>query len=261
MKLFFQNCANEIYLSRRNDLKFDAHFHNNIEIIYIISGTTRAFAGNTECFLAPGDFFIAFPNFIHYYDNCSDDIDFFITNTPYEIFPEFSNEFNNLQPVTPKIEGVNPDAPMLFQKAIDISGKYKPQIVRAYLSGMIGMCFEKTEFVAAKNVPNSTLQEIIIYCQKHYLQNISLESMSAELHLSKSRITHILNEKLHIQFRTLINQFRLKDTEYLLTNSSLSITEIALRVGFENIRTFNRVFFEHYGVSPSAYRNKRDKKN
>lgn len=254
MKLFFQDCKNEIYLSKRNDLKFNAHFHNNIEIIYILSGTTRAFAGDVDCILNPGDFFISFPSFIHYYDNCSEDLEFLIANMPYEIFPEYLHEFNNQQPITPKIENVNPDAAILFDKTRDIHGRYKPQIIRAYLSAMIGMIFEKTEFISTKNAPNNTMQEIVTYCKKNYTHNISLDNLSADLHISKSRITHILSEKLHIQFRTLVNQFRLRDAEYLLNNSKLNITEIAMQSGFENIRTFNRVFTEHYGCSPSSYR-------
>lgn len=256
MELFFQNCKNEVYLARRHDLKFNAHFHDNIEIIYIISGTTRAFAGNQDCILCPGDFFISFPSFIHYYDNCSDDIEFLIANMPYDIFPEYSHEFNNLQPLMPKIENVDPDAAILFDKTRDVDGKYKSHIIRAYLSVMLGMIFEKTAFISIQNTPSSTIQEIVNYCKKNYTQNISLDNLSANLHISKSRITHILSEKLHIQFRTLVNQFRLNDAEYLLTNSKMNVTEIAIQSGFENIRTFNRVFAEHYHCSPSAYRKK-----
>ena len=40
----------------------------------------------------------------------------------------------------------------------------------------------------------------------------------------------------------------------LLEEKDLSVTEIALRCGFQSIRTFNEVFLEKTGATPSAFR-------
>ena len=47
--------------------------------------------------------------------------------------------------------------------------------------------------------------------------------------------------------------------QHLLVNSELSVSEIALRCGFSGIYPFSRFFSKHSGMSPSAYRKKREK--
>ena len=41
---------------------------------------------------------------------------------------------------------------------------------------------------------------------------------------------------------------------YLLSSTSMSIAEIATRVGFRNVKTFDRAFKEQNDISPLRYR-------
>ena len=55
-----------------------------------------------------------------------------------------------------------------------------------------------------------------------------------------------------------INSLRMNDATRLLTQTDLPITQIASELGFGSIRNFNRVFLEHLGTSPKAYRSGTD---
>ena len=56
-----------------------------------------------------------------------------------------------------------------------------------------------------------------------------------------------------IDFVTYLNMVRVEKAAELLKGTSLKITDIALRCGFDNVRTFNRVFKEVTGTTPSAF--------
>ncbi len=47
---------------------------------------------------------------------------------------------------------------------------------------------------------------------------------------------------------------KLEKATKLLSSSSMRINEVAFDCGFDSIRSFNRTFKEHFGVSPSSYR-------
>ena len=51
-----------------------------------------------------------------------------------------------------------------------------------------------------------------------------------------------------------INEFRIKETEDLLKRTDRKIVDIAFEVGFENLVSFNRVFYKINKMTPSKYR-------
>lgn len=52
-----------------------------------------------------------------------------------------------------------------------------------------------------------------------------------------------------------LNAYRInKARDLLLTNAQMSISEISERVGIANVKTFNRLFRQMNGMSPTQYR-------
>jgi len=49
-------------------------------------------------------------------------------------------------------------------------------------------------------------------------------------------------------------ELRLEKAMNLITNSPLSLTEIALATGFSSSSHFSRLFTRHFGKPPSAFR-------
>lgn len=254
MKFFYEKRENEFYVQKSKNLAFAAHFHSSIEIVYILKGSAHAFSAGNDCTLNEGDLFVAFPNCIHYYDNCSSDLLYYIAIIPYSAFPEYKLELTEMISSSPKIEGVSPEVALIFDKILNTHGDYKERIIKAYFSAMLGIIFKKTDFINVSGADNNAVQAIIKFCRENYTNNISLDDISNYIHISKSRISHIFSEKLHISFRTFLNAFRLNDAGQLLSESELSVIEIAMQVGFESVRTFNRAFLKHFGKSPAAYR-------
>lgn len=85
--------------------------------------------------------------------------------------------------------------------------------------------------------------------------NITLQSLSNMLAISTYQLSLILNEGMETNFRTFINNYRLKEARELLAEEHRkSILEIAFAVGFNSKSSFNTLFSRETGLSPREYR-------
>lgn len=81
------------------------------------------------------------------------------------------------------------------------------------------------------------------------------ESVARELGISENMLSRIINQHYQARFTDVINQYRLKDAQrLLLADTEQSVTDIAFEVGFNSIPSFNRVFKDSTGFSPTAFR-------
>ena len=236
-----------------DDLDVPAHIHDNIELIYIIRGTAKAFYDGQEYILSEGDAFIAFPQRVHYFYE-SHDIEAVISIIPIEFLPEFRNLFTEKNILTPHLTDVPSLAGTLLENAATKSSAYHKAFQRGAILSAFSLLFDKAEFTDKKNTDSSTLQKILDYCENHYKENISLESISKELFISKSYVSHIFSEKIGMGFRDYINSLRISLSLNYLKDGNLSITEISAVCGFESIRSFNRAFRKIHSATPSEYR-------
>ncbi len=79
-------------------------------------------------------------------------------------------------------------------------------------------------------------------------------ALADQLGLSEQHLSRIINTHYKKSFSELMNEHRVNDACELLTHKDTSITEISFDVGFRSITSFNRVFKEAMGISPSKYR-------
>jgi AraC-like DNA-binding protein len=87
----------------------------------------------------------------------------------------------------------------------------------------------------------------------------SLESLSAEAHMSRSAFAREFHHAFGRTPMTFVKDVRLRRGASLLVTSSRSIGEIARRVGFASRSHFSRAFRDYFGVTPSAFRAERDR--
>lgn len=94
------------------------------------------------------------------------------------------------------------------------------------------------------------------FIAQHYPEKIDLDTCAARCCLSRSRFTHLFTEvmgKSPLQYQ---QQLRLEQARELLVYSSLSVSEIAQQLGFDDPLYFSRMFRRTCGVAPSAFRKK-----
>ena len=97
-------------------------------------------------------------------------------------------------------------------------------------------------------------QQIRLYIESHFHEKITLADMAHRCHCS---IPHFCNEfkkyfgSSAIEF---ITRLRMYQAEYLLRDENLSVTEIAARVGYNDIYYFSKRFRKSFGLSPRNLR-------
>ena len=99
---------------------------------------------------------------------------------------------------------------------------------------------------------------IIEYIDLHYAENLNLETIADASGFSKFHFSRLFKQYTGFTFCDYLNYRRIKQAEELLTKQDYPITEVALRSGFTSISTFNRLFKQMKGCSPSEYRSKND---
>lgn len=97
---------------------------------------------------------------------------------------------------------------------------------------------------------------LLAYIDEHYMDALTLEDMASLMGFSKFHFSRLFKDYTGHTFCDYLNYRRIKATEELLPHPELSITEIAMQVGFSSISTFNRLFRLYKKCSPSEYRRK-----
>lgn len=85
-------------------------------------------------------------------------------------------------------------------------------------------------------------------------ENITLESLAAELFLSVSRAGHLVREQTGSTFARLLEEERMLRARHLLLDTTRKLSDIAAAVGYPNACYFNRLFTRRFGIPPGQYR-------
>jgi two-component system, response regulator YesN len=104
------------------------------------------------------------------------------------------------------------------------------------------------------------MRKALRYFNAHYSEKIGLESVADEVHLSPSYFSRLFKGEMKMNFSTYLNELRIERSKVLLDDRSISLVEIAGRVGFEDQSYFTKVFKKVTGLSPGAYRESRGSK-
>ncbi|PFI85460.1 AraC family transcriptional regulator [Priestia megaterium] len=104
------------------------------------------------------------------------------------------------------------------------------------------------------NSLHEKVSEIVRYINNHYMDLLTLHSLSKQFHISPYYLSRIYKKGTGFSFVEYLNQVRINEAQKLLKTTSLSVTSIAEKVGYENPTHFGRVFKKVTGISPLKYR-------
>jgi len=99
------------------------------------------------------------------------------------------------------------------------------------------------------------VRQVKQYLDQHTQEKVTLHRLAAMAGIS---VPHLSAEFKRCYADSPINYLirqRLQQARYLLLNRGLSISEIAMKVGYEDIFHFSKLFKKHFGKSPQAVRN------
>ncbi|GKU78912.1 AraC family transcriptional regulator [Paenibacillus sp. L3-i20] len=104
------------------------------------------------------------------------------------------------------------------------------------------------------NRANQKVSRILEFINLNYDKRVTLDDLSQRFSISPSHLSRTFKEVTGFTCIEYLNNIRIKEARSLLNNSKLSVSDIALCVGFENLTHFGRIFKSTVGTSPLQYR-------
>lgn len=89
---------------------------------------------------------------------------------------------------------------------------------------------------------------------RHFDRPFALADLAGEVHVSVPHLCELFQGAYRTSPMAYLQGRRLQQARYLLHDRSLSIAQIARRVGYDDPKYFSRVFRRHVGTSPTAFR-------
>ena len=259
MGIYYEDHKNNIRVWHRNNVGFQPHFHNSIEILYVLGGSCKAYVDFKEYTVEQGDLLIVFPIQIHSYKDLGE-LDSYIMIFPDTMCGSFSEILRKNTPIESVVRSGSINAQLLstlIRQLNDTNAKaltpYKYGILEGYFSALVGEMLCKLKLKQdSRNY--STEHRIIAYCSENYKNELTLDNVAEALHISKYHISHLFSEKLQTSFPTFVNSLRLSEACRLLKKGE-GTTASALASGFPSVRTFNRIFRSEFHMTPTEYLN------
>ena len=109
------------------------------------------------------------------------------------------------------------------------------------------------------------IKELIKYLEIEKIysdSSVTLSILSKKTGISPHQLSQVINEEFNMNFSTLINNFRIKEAEFLLLNNGgeFTIQQIMYDVGFNSKSAFNSAFKKQCGCTPKEFKEKTCKK-
>jgi AraC-like DNA-binding protein len=256
-----------VWYSSYKNISFVAHWHKELELIYIRSGSARI-SINDHIFVAnKGDLVICDSGNIHYSDSYDMDnsLDFIIFD-PNIVSPlyEKSNFEHPLVSCLMLEELQLSDKLIHLINILKIETKQKEPYYREIITATLSEFWYQLQRKLPKNHNLTTetskrdsmlydLQQLLSYIDVHYFENLSLDFAAHKMNFSESHFSKIFKKLTGINYINYVNLVRVEHAASQLKNTPDKVTDIAINCGFNNIRNFNRVFKSITGMTPTAF--------
>lgn len=132
-----------------------------------------------------------------------------------------------------------------------------PLIICSLFLKVWSILFENSDIsTSCQNQNNdfSILKNMIGYIQKAYREKITLDDIAASGSVGQSKCCKLFDKYSGVTPNIYLIQYRLHQSIWYLSNTDMTITEIAQAVGFSGSSYYAEVFRKYYSISPSEYR-------
>ena len=255
---------------------FPAHTHNYVEVIYMCSGHTRHIVNGNEVLLEQGELLFLNQHAVQEIDPAGlDDI-----AINFIILPEFFNEALHMMEkeenmlrrfVIDCLRGDSQSAAYLHFKVAEIlpiqnlvenliwTLYHKMPNKRSMNQITMGLLFlQLMNYIDCVETDGDDESDRLIlrvlgYIEEHYRDG-ELSELADELHYDLSWISRQIKRHTGKTYTQLVQEKRLSQAAYLLTTTTMSVMDIGLSAGYENMSYFHRIFQKKYGMTPRRYR-------
>lgn len=255
---------------------FPRHTHNYIEVIYMCSGSTHHVIDGKDVFLQEGEVLLLNQKAVQeIYPAGMDDV-----AVNFIVLPEFfdcglkmmGEEKNLLRDfVIDCLKGENGAEGYIHFKVADIlpiqnllenliwSIWHRQPNKRSINQITMGLLFLQLMNYTDRmetgfgNRQQGVMISVLGYVEEHYRDG-ELSKLARLLHYDLYWLSREIKKITGKNYTELVQEKRLNQAVYLLEHTTMSVMDIGMSVGYENISYFHRIFQKRYGMTPRKYR-------
>ena len=108
-------------------------------------------------------------------------------------------------------------------------------------------------YTAEHNSRLSKIKLALSYIHKKFKQEITLQDLADLLEVQKPSVVRIFKEMIGRTPLDYINAYRILIAREMLKNQNVSITQVAVDLGFADLSYFTKVFKRYSGITPREY--------
>jgi AraC-like DNA-binding protein len=102
------------------------------------------------------------------------------------------------------------------------------------------------------------LEQVIAHIHESLHKKIPVETLARIMRLSQSRFFAVFRSTMGVSPQAYVRDQKIRRAQLYLATTDLNVTEVARRVGYDDVFQFSRMFKKELGMSPSAYRERAD---
>ncbi|MGV8980873.1 AraC family transcriptional regulator [Clostridium sp.] len=252
------------------------HWHNTIELFFIKSGSAKYNFGNSSYIFHQSEGGFINRNVLHslqlYECESCEYITFLFSPSLFtggienEFFLKFSTplySINSLDfiPFTNKIAWTTDCLNSILSAYSAYTSDYlgKELLIIEHLAHIWNLLLHDgiSNFVQTENMHSSSESRVKIMMQfihEHYSEQLTLQKIAKSATISTRECTRCFRNTIKTSPTTYLIKYRITTAASLLSISSLSVTEVGVKTGFNNSSYFTRMFKHYMKVTPKEYK-------
>ncbi|QHI72550.1 AraC family transcriptional regulator [Aminipila terrae] len=254
--------------------EYPIHFHDDLEVVYVLEGSVNLKNGYYNYLLKQGDIFILNDREIHSFTKTGEDnmVMMLQMNLSY-----FSNYYGNLKNNFFVTDMHDDDESLdvlrnilgrIMMEVIEKGYGYEHKVIESthnllacLLSDFQYFVMEDGKFInETKNKANKVLagrlRRITDYMYENYTRKLTLNEIADREHLSIYYLSHVIKEATGLSFQDLLSFIRVEESEKLLLGTNKKIGAISEEMGFSAVRYYIKHFKTWFNMHPQEYRKK-----
>ena len=244
------------------------HFHNEIEILYMLEGSVLIERRGQTIRLEKGEIFLIERNVAHSLKHTDEEnliltiqfdvgfcsmfyprlsrlrfSDFLLTSKDGHAYQEIKQSlFHIVRCHKSRTEGY-PFRIMMALNAICIC-----LVEELHSEELSDELLEQEERSVAR------LNRVMDYVNNNFMNRIKLKDLAGQEGLNMCYLSHFIKKNLGLSFQQYVNKVRVKNAESLIANTDKRNIDICFESGFSDYRYLSKEFVEEYGCTPSKYK-------
>ena len=244
------------------------HWHNGLEILYLLEGSEDCYLGEEECIrMKKGDFLVINSRVVHSVQ-CPRQCREMLIQIPYPMMKRFIPQIDGLEFVCEKITGKKQRMDtFLVESALSALAELHPfrspeETLEFYSQIYHLLAVLVKDFSVSVTSDKMEISEkymerlgmITSYVKEHYMEEISLQEIARLVSLNPDYFTRFFKKYMGMTFLDYVNSVRMEHVVRDLQRTDLSVQKLLEIHGFTNYKLFMKMYKSRFESTPGKMR-------